>query len=171
MHSRCSRNTSQIQALRSGQPGGLIQGGGTMSCKNRAKYRRWTRLDSLSSLHLPGNRSPGSHDRSGKAAPSIAPTTGLVRADTGGSAHPRRGPCMVPRCHLERVRTHTQTHTFHPDLHPLSLSAPTLGRFSVEFWAQLGLVKRALKSQTEEDSLRAQGQLLPIPGPQLSLYK
>lgn len=51
--------------------------------------------------------SPGSHDRGQKAAPASAPTTGLVRADTGGTAGPRRGPYMVPRCHLERVRTHT----------------------------------------------------------------
>lgn len=78
-----------------------------MSCKNRAKYRRWTRLDSLSSLLLPGNRSPESHDRGRKTSPTTAPSTGLVCAYAGGSALPRRGPCMVPRCHLERVRNHT----------------------------------------------------------------
>lgn len=168
MHSRCSRNTSQFQACCSHPLGGLTPGGGTMSCKNRAKYRRWTRLDSLSSLLLPGNRSPESHDRGRKTSPTTAPSTGLVCADAGGSALPRRDPCVVPRCHLEKVRTHT--HTFHHALHPLSLSAPALGRFSTEFWTQLGLVNRALKSWAGGASVWDVGQLLPIPEPQLSLY-
>ena len=48
---------------------------------------------------------PGSHDWGQKAAPTTASTTGLVRADAGGSADLWRGPWVVPWCHLERVRT------------------------------------------------------------------
>lgn len=85
--------------------GGLVKGGGTTNYKNRAKHGGWTRLDSPSSLLMPGNHAPGKHDRGRKAAPAVAPTAGLVRADAGGPAGPQRGPRVVPRGHLERVRT------------------------------------------------------------------
>lgn len=124
--SRCSRNTSQFQACCSVQPGGLLQRGGTMSCKNPIKLGSGPGL-TLSPPFCPQvPPSPsGSHDRGRKAAPAAAPTPGLVRADTGGPAGPRRSPFVVPWCHLQTVRTLPH---FPPCLSP-SLPAPTWAGF------------------------------------------